>query len=113
MVAPESAPETSGQAPETAEEPQPKSRISAPVFRKPVPVDAPTASAMTERGVRLFNLGRIQESIDQFTKAIALDANYSQAWAKRAEAYALLGRGDEAAEDKRRLDSLDASSSSS
>jgi Tfp pilus assembly protein PilF len=65
---------------------------------------------MTERGVRLFNQDRIQESIDQFTKAIALDANYTEAWAKRAEAYARLGRGAEAAEDRRRLDSLDASS---
>jgi Tfp pilus assembly protein PilF len=66
---------------------------------------------MTERGVRLFNQGRIQESIDQFTKAIALDPNYTQAWARRAEAYARLGRGEEAAEDRRRLDALDASSS--
>jgi Tfp pilus assembly protein PilF len=65
---------------------------------------------MTERGVRLFNQGRIQESIDQFTKAIALDANYIQAWAKRAEAYAMLGRGDQAAEDRRRLEALDAGS---
>ena len=81
-------------------------------YRTPVPVDAPTAAGMTERGVRLFNQGRIQESIDQFTKAIALDANYIQAWAKRAEAYARLGRGDQAAEDRRRLDALDASSSS-
>ena len=65
---------------------------------------------MTERGVKLFNQGRTQEAIDQFTKAIALDANYTDAWAKRAEAYALLGRGDQAAEDQRRLDSLNASS---
>ncbi len=87
--------------------------MPAPIssYRKPVPVDAPTASAMTERGVRLFNQGRTQEAIDQFTKAIALDANYIEAWAKRAEAYALLGRGDQAAEDQRRLDSLNASSS--
>ena len=83
----------------------------AHTYRKVIPVDAPTASAMTERGVRLFNQERIQEAIDQFTKAIALDANYIEAWAKRAEAYALLGRGDQAAEDRRRLDSLNASSS--
>ncbi len=108
MTAPETAPETADQP--TEEESQSEPRISAPVYRKPVPVDAPTATAMTERGVRLFNQGRIQESIDQFTKAIALDPNYSQAWAKRAEAYSLLGRGNEAAEDKRKLDSLDANS---
>ena len=83
---------------------------AASTYRKIIPVDAPTASAMTERGVRLFNQGRTQEAIDQFTKAIALDANYIEAWAKRAEAYALLGRGDQAAEDRRRLDSLNASS---
>jgi hypothetical protein len=84
--------------------------VTAPAYRKVVPVDAPTAAGMTERGVRLFNQGRIQESIDQFTKAIALDANYIQAWAKRAEAYAMLGRGDQAAEDRRRLEALDAGS---
>ncbi len=86
--------------------------IPAPTstYRKPVPVDAPTAPAMTERGVRLFNQGRTQEAIDQFTKAIALDAGYIEAWAKRTEAYALLGRGEQAAEDQRRLDSLNASS---
>jgi tetratricopeptide (TPR) repeat protein len=78
---------------------------------KPVSLGAPTAAGMTERGVRLFNQGRVQESIDQFTKAIALDPNYIQAWARRAEAYARLGRGDEAAEDRRRLDALNASSS--
>lgn len=111
VATPEPAAEPAGQAPE--EEPQPERRPGAPVYRKAVPVDAPTATAMTERGVRLFNQGRVQESIDQFTKAIALDPTYSQAWAKRAEAYALLGRGDEAAEDKRRLDALDASSTSS
>ena len=83
----------------------------APPAKAPVPHGVPTATSMTERGVRLFNQGRIQESIDQFTKAIALDPNYTQAWARRAEAYARLGRGEEAAEDRRRLEALDASSS--
>ena len=98
----------SGQAPEEKSEDPP---AHAPLYRTPVPVDAPTASAMTERGVQLFNQGRTQESIDQFTKAIALDPNYTEAWAKRAEAYALLGRGEQAAEDQRRLDALNAGSS--
>ena len=75
--------------------------------KKPVTLVLPTAAGMTERGVSLFNQGRIQESIDQFTKAIALDPNYVEAWARRAEAYAQLGRGNEAAEDRRRLDALD------
>jgi tetratricopeptide (TPR) repeat protein len=74
--------------------------------RKRVPVDAPTADALTERGVRLYNQGRTQEAIDQFTKAIALDPNCAQAWARRAEAYARLGRGDEAEEDRRKLEAL-------
>ena len=92
-------------------EPAPEPTIEAPdpepvTSRQPVPVDAPTAAGMTERGVRLYNQGRIQESIDQFTKAIALDSNYVQAWARRAEAYARLGRGDEAAEDRRKLEAL-------
>ena len=109
---PESAqPETAEADAEPAGDPAPEDTpATAPTYRKVIPVDAPTASAMTERGVRLFNQERIQEAIDQFTKAIALDANYIEAWAKRAEAYALLGRGDQAAEDRRRLDSLNASS---
>ena len=97
---------------EPAGEPAPEEVPAGGVtYRKIVPVDAPTASSMTERGVQLFNQWRTQEAIDQFTKAIALDANYIEAWAKRAEAYALLGRGDQAAEDQRRLDSLNASTS--
>lgn len=76
--------------------------------KKPVNLVPPTAAGMTERGATLFNQGRIQESIDQFTKAIALDPTYVEAWAKRAEAYAQLGRGTEAAEDRRRLDALNA-----
>ena len=35
---------------------------------------------LTARGIELFNEGRFQESIDQFTKAIALDPNYREAW---------------------------------
>jgi tetratricopeptide (TPR) repeat protein len=80
-----------------------------PAVKAPVPYGAPTATSLTERGVRLFNQGRTQESIDQFTKAIALDPSYTQAWARRAEAYARLGRGKEAAEDRRQSDALDAS----
>jgi len=71
----------------------------------------PTAASMTERGIDLFNLGRVQESIDQFTKAIALDPNFKMAWERRAEAYAKLGRGEEAAEDRRRLRALNATPS--
>ena len=70
----------------------------------------PTAPGMTQWGIDLFNLGRIQESIDQFTKAIALDPNFKMAWERRAEAYTNLGRGEEAAEDRRRLRALNATS---
>ena len=83
-------------------EPQPK----APVY-----FGTPTAAGMTERGIHLFNLGRTEESIDQFTKAIALDANHKEAWERRAEAYARLGRDGEAAEDRRRLNAINPSSS--
>ena len=98
-----------GQEPTTeapVEAPAPESKLP----RKPVPVDAPTAAGMTERGVRLYNQGRVQESIDQFTKAIALDPTYGQAWARRAEAYAAQGRGDQAEEDRRKLETLNAGS---
>ncbi len=80
----------------------------APVFR-----GLPTAPNMTERGIRLFNQGRVQEAIDQFTKAIALDANYKEAWERRAEAYSKLGRSEQAAEDRRRLQAINAGSTSS
>lgn len=93
--------------------PETTTKATPPPFtppKKPMTLVPPTASGMTERGVRLFNQGRIQESIDQFTKAIALDPNYTQAWARRAEAYTRLGKGNEAAEDQRRLDTLNASS---
>ena len=71
----------------------------------------PTAAGMTEWGIDLFNLGRVQESIDQFTKAIALDPNFKMAWEHRAESYAKLGRGEQAAEDRRRLRALNATPS--
>ena len=93
------------------DDPKPEPAPPAPAFtppRKPVNLVPPTAAGMTERGATLFNQGRIQESIDQFTKAIALDPTYVEAWARRAEAYAQLGRGNEAAEDRRRLDALNA-----
>ena len=98
---------------EAAAEAAPKTttEVTRPPFtppKKPVILVPPTAASMTERGVGLFNQGRIQESIDQFTKAIALDPNYIEAWARRAEAYAQLGRGNEAAEDRRRLEALNA-----
>ena len=71
----------------------------------------PTASGMTQWGIDLFNLGRIQESVDQFTKAIALDPNFKMAWEHRAESYDKLGRGEQAAEDRRRLRALNATPS--
>ena len=71
----------------------------------------PTAASMTDRGTNLFDQGRVQESIDQFTKAIALDPSYKNAWEQRAEAYARLGRGQEADEDRRRLRALNATPS--
>ena len=92
--------------PATAEaEPEPAPPPFTPP-KKPVNLVPPTAAGMTERGATLFNQGRIQESIDQFTNAIALDPTYVEAWARRAEAYAQQGRGNEAAEDRRRLDAL-------
>ncbi|PKB82807.1 MAG: hypothetical protein BZY88_03620 [SAR202 cluster bacterium Io17-Chloro-G9] len=97
------------QAPvDTEQPPQPETAPETLVFR-----GLPTAANMTERGIWLFNQGRIQESIDQFTKAIALDSNFKEAWEHRAEAYSRLGRGEQAAEDRRRLQAINAGSSSS
>ncbi|MEK7806453.1 MAG: tetratricopeptide repeat protein [Chloroflexota bacterium] len=97
------------------EEANPQETVAAeqPSASFTAPLGMPTAASMTERGVRLFNQGRIQESLDQFTKAIALDPNHGDAWARRAEAYARLGRGAEAAEDRRRLETLNAGSTGS
>ncbi len=61
---------------------------------------------MTARGIELFNEGRYQESIDQFTKAIALDSNYREAWERRAEAYGRLGRPERQQADQRRLEAF-------
>ena len=91
--------------PEAPIEPKQAAVIDAdselPVYQGP-----PTATGMTERGMRLFNLGRTQEAIDQFTKAIALDADFKEAWAGRADAYVALGREEEAAEDQRHLNTI-------
>ena len=98
--------ETSAEAPSQA----PSQAPSDEVAEAPAPVSrgVPTAASMTERGLALFDQGRVQESIDQFTKAIALDPNYLEAWEARAGAYARLGRKDEAAEDLRRLKAISA-----
>lgn len=95
VLAQEAAP-----APSTAEvPPQP-----APAPRMPRPI--PTPANLTARGVELFNEGRLQESIDQFTKAIALDPNYREAWERRAEAYGRLGRPERQKADQSRLEAI-------
>ena len=91
-------PQTSTEAtpvPETTSEPIPEPARAAP-----------TPANLTERGVSLFNQGRFQEAIDQFTKAIALDPNYREAWARRAEAYGRLGRPERQQADQRRLEAI-------
>ena len=111
-LASETHTETTAEAqPQPAAEAEPEPEPAPPPFtppRKPATLVPPTAAGMTERGVTMFNQGRFQEAIDQFTKAIALDPTYVEAWARRAEAYAQLGRGTEADEDRRRLDALNA-----
>ena len=66
----------------------------------------PTPTNLTERGIELFNQGRFQEAIDQFTKAIALDPNYREAWARRAEAYGRVGRPERQKADQSRLEAI-------
>lgn len=77
-----------------------------PVRPAPAPRPLPTPANLTERGVTLFNQGRIQEAIDQFTKAIALDPEYKEAWERRAEAYGRLGRPERQKADQRRLEAF-------
>jgi tetratricopeptide (TPR) repeat protein len=83
------------------ESPPEQPPVEQPVFRRPI-----TPANFTERGLALFNQGKFQEAIDQFTKAIALDPKYLPAWARRAEAYGRLGRESKAEEDRRHLDGL-------
>ena len=78
----------------------------SPPVPPPTPRVAPTAANLTERGVSLFNQGRYQEAIDQFTKAIALDSNYREAWERRAEAYGKMGRPERQKADQRRLEAF-------
>ncbi len=70
------------------------------------PSQLPTPANMTERGASLFNQGRYQEAIDQFTKAIALDPTFREAWQRRAEAYGKLGRQEQQNADLRRLEAI-------
>ena len=81
-----------------------------PPWGVPVPGAAPTAATMTARGMSLFNDGRVQEAIDQFTKAIALDPNFPEAWEHRAEAYSRQGRSEAANADRQTLSGLEATS---
>lgn len=101
---PESTPEPTP-APVAQPEPQqaPSSTASPSAGAPRVPRPIPTPANMTERGVSLFNQGRFQEAIDQFTKAIALDPDYKEAWERRAEAYGRLGRPERQKADQRRL----------
>ena len=87
------------------EAPAPVPAASRPLL----PQAIPTAVALTDHGIERLNEGRIQESIDQFTKALAMDPDYGVAWEKRAEAFSQMGRDDEAEEDRRRLAAINAS----
>jgi Tfp pilus assembly protein PilF len=94
----------------TAEEPT----VEEPAVVEPAPPrpllasEVPTAVGLTNRGIERLNEGKVQESIDQFTKALAMDSNYAEAWERRAEAHSRLGRNDEAEEDRRRLADINA-----
>jgi len=90
--------------PEAPPAEEPPAEKPAPVPVRPLaPLVIPTAVSLTNRGIERFNEGKLQESIDQFTKALAMDSNHAEACERRAEAYTQLGRNDEADEDRRRL----------
>ena len=83
--------------------------VEPEVLAQPEPKPArplPTPTNLTERGIELFNQGRFQEAIDQFTKAIAMDPNYREAWAHRAEAYGRMGRPERQKADQSRLEAI-------
>src|SRR5919106_1548074 len=87
---------------ETGDEAVEKPQVPQLVFRRSL-----TPAGFTEYGLALFNQGKVQEAIDQFTKALALDPTYVPAWYRRAEAYLRLGRDNKAQEDRRHLDALE------
>ncbi|MDE2940089.1 MAG: tetratricopeptide repeat protein [Chloroflexota bacterium] len=89
-------------APNPVQEEAPTQPAPPPRERRPIP----TPANLTARGIELFNEGRYQESIDQFTKAIALDSNYREAWERRAEAYGRLGRPERQQADQSRLEAF-------
>jgi tetratricopeptide (TPR) repeat protein len=99
VLAPEAAPLSAPEEAPTQPAPPPK---------EPRPL--PTPANLTARGIELFNEGRFQESIDQFTKAIALDPQYREAWKRRAEAYGRLGRPERQQADQRRLEAIQGTS---
>ena len=102
--APGQAPE---QVPHIAADAEPAPAPTSPPAGAPrAPRPIPTPANMTERGIYLFNQGRFQEAIDQFTKAIALDPDYKEALERRAEAYGRLGRPERQKADQRRLEAF-------
>lgn len=81
--------------------------VPAGFSAEPLTITQPlTAAAMTERGLTLFNQGRVREAVDQFTKAIALDPRYREAWVNRARAYTHLGLNEKAAADRQQLEAI-------
>ncbi len=94
-------------AQEAVSDPLDQAVVVPPMPVEPPPVrPLPTPANLTERGITLFNQGRFQEAIDQFTKAIALDPKYREAWEHRAEAYGRLGRAERQKADQRRLEAF-------
>ena len=83
------------------EEPAAPPTPPRPSFRQRI-----TPAGFTERGLELFNQGKFQEAVDQFTKAIAIDPGYLPAWARRSEAYQQLGLSGKAEEDRKQADGL-------
>ena len=94
-------------AQEAVSDPLDQAVVIPPMPVEPPPArPLPTPANLTERGLTLFNQGRFQEAIDQFTKAIALDPKYREAWEHRAEAYGRLGRDERQKADQRRLEAF-------
>ena len=87
--------------PDVESEPPGQMEAPKPAFSRPL-----SANSLTERGLALFNQGKIQEAIDQFTKAIAVDPQHLPAWVQRAEAYAKQGFSEKSEADRRHLESL-------
>ena len=56
------------------------------------------ASALNNKGLALYNLGKYEQAIECYDKALEVDRNYVLAWYNKGNALGNLGKPEEAIE---------------